>query len=177
MGEGISIAPPTVPQDPAAVGSGLGGEGRAAPAPVTRAPASASAPGSCPPGSPWPQAAPSPSGGPCPRNPLAFSTVRISCRSSSSLSAVFGPRFPGSAASGYTGPRALSASGPWIGVDAAHWPSPCCRRSDCQWPALLRSPAKKTTHGRDRADRSRRVGDLAPLVSKRAIEWIWQTTR
>ena len=40
-----------------------------------------------------------------PRNGLAFSTVRISCRSCSSLSAVFGPRFEASA-SGYTGPRA-----------------------------------------------------------------------
>ena len=47
---------------------------------------------------------------PSPRNGLAFTTVRVSSTSSSSLSAVFGPRFPGCRRSDFGGP-------------------PCCARS------------------------------------------------
>ena len=47
---------------------------------------------------------------PSPRNGLAFSTVRISSTSSSSLSAVFGPRFPGWRRSASGDPPSLASS-------------------------------------------------------------------
>ena len=43
-----------------------------------------------------------------PRNGLAFSTVRTPCNNSSSLSAVFGPRFPGWPRSASRGPPSLA---------------------------------------------------------------------
>ena len=133
-------ARPAARPDPAAVGSGLRGDGRAAPAPAVRAPASAGAPGFLPTRIPLAASRAFTFRWPLPRNGLAFSTVRISCRSSSSLSAVFGPRC---AASGYTGPRACQPRVPWIGSTRLTGRRRAVGDRTSQRPALLRSPAKK----------------------------------
>ena len=169
MGEGISIAPPTCPRARPAARSGSGRWELRSPRGWPRR-TGASSPCArtsrstrfLPTRIPLAASRAFTFGWPLPRNGLAFSTVRGSPAGAPRRSAPSsGPATPHPD----TLVRELVSLGPVDRVDAAHWPSPCCRRSDksAARPVAVASIEKKRPTDEDRADRSTTGGDSAPL--------------